>query len=175
MGLFSYPVLMAADILLFSANKVPVGGDQIQHLEIVRDIAQKFNHVYKRDVLAIPEPVVQRGGAVPGLDGRKMSKSYQNYIPLFAGEKRLRKLVMKIKTDSSRPEEPKDPDKCLIFGIYRHFASEEELSAMRKRYAGGISWGEAKGILFERLRDFFRDKKKLTTIIWKAPPSCMRF
>lgn len=169
MGLYSYPVLMAADILLFSANKVPVGEDQVQHLEIARDIAQKFNHAYKRGVFSIPEPVVQRGRAVPGLDGRKMSKSYQNYIPLFADEKRLRKLVMKIKTDSSRPEEPKDPDKCLIFGIYRHFASEEGLSALKKRYAEGIGWGEAKGILFERLRDFFKDKKKVYDYYMESP------
>ena len=161
MGLYSYPALMAADILLFSANKVPVGEDQVQHLEMARDIAQKFNHVYKESPLTVPEAAVQKGRTVLGLDGRKMSKSYQNHIPLFSEEKRLRKLVMRIKTDSSDPAEPKDPKSCLIFGLYRHFASEKELAAMERRYAEGIGWGGAKEILFEKLRDFFKERKKI--------------
>ena len=122
MALFSYPVLMAADILMFSAHKVPVGRDQIQHVEMARDIAQRFNHIYG-DTFVIPEAVVDDDTAVlTGLDGRKMSKSYDNTIPLFVPAKRLRKLVMKIKTNSLEPGEPKDPDDCTLFDIYKAFA-----------------------------------------------------
>ena len=161
MGLYGYPVLMAADILLFSADEVPVGGDQIQHLEMTRDIAQKFNRIYKTDLLCLPKTPDRKEIIIPGLDGRKMSKSYSNTIPLFCDPKILRKLVMKIKTDSRPPEEPKDPDDSLIFEIYKHFSEKEEISSFRKRYLAGIGWGEAKEILFETLNDFLKDKREV--------------
>lgn len=161
MGLYGYPVLMAADILLFSANEVPVGGDQIQHLEMTRDIAQKFNRIYKTDLFCLPKTLGRKEIIIPGLDGRKMSKSYDNTIPLFSDPKTLRKLVMKIKTDSSPPEEPKDPKDSLIFEIYAHFAGQEEIDSFRKRYLEGIGWGEAKEILFEKLNDFLKDKRDI--------------
>lgn len=153
MGLFCYPVLMAADILMFKANKVPVGKDQIQHLEMTRDIAARFNHTYK-PLFVLPEAVVDEKTAVlSGLDGRKMSKSYNNTIPLFEPEKKLRKLIMKIKTNSLEPGEPKDPEGCTLFEIYRAFASEREAQALRARYAEGIAWGAMKQFLFEYLND----------------------
>ena len=155
MGLYSYPVLMAADILLFSANKVPVGEDQMQHIEMTRDIAQKFNRIYKKELLTIPESLLQKEKIILGLDGRKMSKSYQNYIPLFCDSKRLRKLVMKIKTDSSPPGEPKLAKDCLVFGMYKNFATAEEASELEKKYQKGISWGESKECLFQKLDTFF--------------------
>lgn len=161
MGLYSYPVLMAADILLFSADEVPVGGDQIQHLEMTRDIAQKFNRIYKTDLLRLPKTLGRKEIIIPGLDGRKMSKSYNNTIPLFCDPKTLRKLVMKIKTDSRPPEEPKNPEDSLIFEIYEHFAEKEEINSFRKRYLEGIGWGEAKEILFEKLNDFLKDKREV--------------
>ncbi len=149
MGLFTYPLLMAADILLFSADQVPVGEDQVQHLEIARDIAQKFNNNYG-PLLKVPEFLVQKESKlVPGLDGRKMSKSYGNTIPLFVPSNRLRKLVMKIKTDSSPPEAPKDPNDSLIFTLYREFASAEEVDSFADHYRRGISWGEAKEALYQ--------------------------
>ena len=153
MGLFSYPVLMAADILMFKANKVPVGKDQVQHLEITRDIAARFNHTYK-PLFVLPEAVVDEKTAVlSGLDGRKMSKSYNNTIPLFEPEKKLRKLIMKIKTNSLEPGEPKDPAGCTLFEIYQAFATEAETETLRTRYANGIAWGEMKQFLFEYLND----------------------
>ena len=151
MGLFSYPVLMAADILMFKANKVPVGKDQIQHLEMTRDIAARFNHTYS-PLFVLPEAVVDEKTAVlSGLDGRKMSKSYNNTIPLFEPQKKLRKLIMKIKTNSLEPGEPKDPEGCTLFEIYRAFATEDETEKLRVRYADGIAWGEMKQFLFEYL------------------------
>jgi tryptophanyl-tRNA synthetase len=141
MGLFSYPVLMAADILMFSANKVPVGKDQIQHVEMARDIAQRFNHVYGEDAAILL-----------GLDGRKMSKSYNNTIPLFLPAKQLRKQVMKIKTNSLEPGEPKDPDDaCTVFDIYKAFANEADTAVFRQKLESGASWGDAKQELFEYL------------------------
>lgn len=151
MGLFNYPVLMAADILAFNANLVPVGKDQIQHLEIARDIALRFNHLYG-EVFAIPAPLVdEKTQTLPGLDGRKMSKSYQNTIPLFVPSNVLRKLVMKIKTNSQLPDEPKQTEGCSVFQIYRAFATPEQADALAKRYVSGIGWGEAKQQLFELL------------------------
>jgi tryptophanyl-tRNA synthetase len=148
-GLYSYPVLMSADIVVHDAHKVPVGADQVQHLEIARDIVQKLNHHAGKEVLRAPEALVQETVAVvPGLDGRKMSKSYQNTIPIFLESKKLRKLVMKIKTDSSAPEDPKDPAKSDIFAMYKHFATKEEVAALAKRYQTGIGWGEAKEALY---------------------------
>jgi tryptophanyl-tRNA synthetase len=149
MGLFCYPILMAADILMFKTHKVPVGSDQIQHVEMARDIAGRFNHHYG-ETFVLPEAVVETHTAIlPGLDGRKMSKSYDNTIPLFAPAKQLRKLIMKIKTNSQEPGEAKNPDDSALFAIYRAFATSAETSAMRARYAEGIGWGEMKQCLFE--------------------------
>ncbi len=150
MGLFTYPVLMAADILLFDTDLVPVGNDQFQHVEMAVDIAQSFNHIYATDALRLPEPLAQPDSkTVVGLDGRKMSKSYGNIIPLFAPEKKLRKTVMKIVTNSQEIEEPKDPDNCSVFSLYKSFATKDEIAALRARYlAGGMGWGEAKQELF---------------------------
>ena len=148
MGLFSYPILMAADILMFDSTHVPVGSDQIQHLEMTRDIATRFNHLYK-PILTIPEPIIEnKNKVVPGLDGRKMSKSYENVIPLLSNEKQLRKSIMKIVTNSLEPGEPKDTDGCTVFDLYKNFASEGQIMDFQKAYNEGISWGEAKEILF---------------------------
>ena len=152
MGLFNYPVLMAADILMFNTELVPVGKDQIQHVEIARDIAARFNHVYKTDLLTLPKALVDdKTQTIPGLDGRKMSKSYGNTIPIFAPEKKLRKLIMKIKTNSLLPEEPKETEDCTLFALYQCFANESELNEMKTRYQAGIGWGEVKQILFEKI------------------------
>jgi tryptophanyl-tRNA synthetase len=148
MGLFSYPVLMAADILMFNAEKIPVGRDQIQHVEMARDIAQRFNHRY-RDVFTLPEAVVDDSVAVlQGLDGRKMSKSYGNTIPLFDTPKRLQKSINRIKTNLLEPGEPKDPDSSTVFQVWEAFAGESEVAEMRQAFADGIAWGEAKKQLF---------------------------
>lgn len=147
MGLFNYPILMSADILMFNADEVPVGEDQIQHLEIARDIAQKFNREYG-EILRLPKFVVQDMKLVPGLDGRKMSKSYDNHIPLFMEQAKMRKLIMKIKTDSLPPEAPKDPSASIIFDIYKEFATAAETADLKARYEKGIGWGEAKEALF---------------------------
>jgi len=149
MGLFSYPVLMAADILMFRASKIPVGRDQIQHVEMARDIAQRFNHNFA-DVFTLPEAVVDDNVAVlQGLDGRKMSKSYNNTIPLFQTEKQLRKSINKIKTNLLEPGEPKDADDSTVFQVWAAFASQQETERMRSDFAQGIAWGEAKKQLFE--------------------------
>lgn len=149
MGLYSYPVLMAADILMFSANKVPVGEDQNQHLEIARDIAQKFNRQYG-ELLKVPQAVIQKAGNnVPGLDGRKMSKSYDNTIALFEEPARLKKLVGRIKTDSLPPEAPKSTEGSLIFELYQSFGTSAQIEELRAKYAAGISWGAAKEELFK--------------------------
>jgi tryptophanyl-tRNA synthetase len=156
MALYSYPILMAADILMFKATKVPVGRDQKQHVEMARDIAQRFNHHYG-DVLVLPEAVIGDDTAVlAGLDGRKMSKSYNNTIPLFADEKRLRKLIMKIKTNSLEPGEPKDIEGSTLFDMYKAFATADETSDIEKRYADGIGWGEMKQMLFEYINDHIK-------------------
>ena len=161
MGLFCYPILMAADILMFKANKVPVGKDQVQHLEMARDIAARFNYFYG-DHFVLPEAVVDEKAAVlVGLDGRKMSKSYGNTIPLFEPEKALRKLIMRIKTNSLPPEAPKDPETCTLFQIYQAFATVTEAVAMRERYAQGIGWGEMKQILFEYLNARLSEPRQL--------------
>ena len=149
MGLFSYPVLMAADILMFNAGKIPVGRDQVQHVEMARDIAQRFNHNFA-EVFTLPEAVVDDNVAVlQGLDGRKMSKSYNNTIPLFQSEKQLRKSINKIKTNLLEPGEPKNPDDSTVFQVWSAFASEQETARMRREFDNGIAWGEAKKQLFE--------------------------
>ena len=151
-GLYMYPVLMAADILLFNAHKVPVGRDQVQHIEMARDIGQRFNHLYGRDYFTLPEAAIEEQVAtLPGLDGRKMSKSYDNTIPLFAPRAELRKLVFSIVTDSRAPGDPKDPAGSALFELYQAFATAGETAAMRKAYADGIAWGDAKQALFERI------------------------
>jgi tryptophanyl-tRNA synthetase len=151
MNLYSYPILMAADILMFKAAKVPVGRDQKQHVEMARDIAQRFNHHYG-ETFVLPDAVIRDEVAtLPGLDGRKMSKSYGNVIPLFSDAKALRKLVMKIKTNSLEPGQPKDPEDSTLYAIYRAFATPEETAAISERYAAGIGWGEMKQVLFERI------------------------
>jgi tryptophanyl-tRNA synthetase len=153
MGLYSYPILMAADILMFNADTVPVGRDQKQHVEMARDIAARFNHHYG-ETFVLPEAQIDENTAVlPGLDGRKMSKSYNNTIPLFLPEKQLRKAIMKIKTNSLEPGEPKDPDTCSVFSIFRAFAKPQETADMRQRYEQGIAWGEAKQLVFEYLNE----------------------
>ena len=153
-GLFMYPVLMGADILMFKAHKVPVGRDQIQHIEMARDMASSFNHLYGngKDLLVLPEAAVDDNVALlPGLDGRKMSKSYNNTIPLFSSQAQLQKLIGSILTDSRAPGEPKDTEGSALFQIYQAFASEQETAALRKAYAEGIAWGDAKQVLFERI------------------------
>ena len=152
-GLYMYPVLMAADILAFDAKQVPVGRDQIQHIEMARDIGQRFNHIYGREFFVLPEAVIEEQVAtLPGLDGRKMSKSYDNTIPLFAGgAKHLRETVMRIVTDSRTPGEPKDPDSSSLFTIFHAFASDAESAAFRRALEEGIGWGEAKQVLYERI------------------------
>ncbi len=155
-GLFTYPVLMAADILLFGTHVVPVGFDQQQHLEITRDVALTFNRNYG-DILTIPEAVIRKEVmTIPGIDGRKMSKSYNNVIPIFASPNQVRKPVMRIVTDSRRPEDPKDPDECNIFAIYRHFANAAAIAAKRQLYLdGGLAYGEMKKELFALLEATF--------------------
>ena len=153
MGLFSYPILMAADILIFNAHKVPVGRDQIQHVEMARDIAQRFNHHYGT-IFTLPEAVTDENVAVlQGLDGRKMSKSYGNTIPLFGTPKQLQKSINKIKTNLLEPGDPKDTDDSTVFQIWCAFAEEAERERMRAAFAEGIAWGEAKKQLFERVND----------------------
>jgi tryptophanyl-tRNA synthetase len=149
MGLFSYPVLMAADILLFNADRVPVGKDQIQHLEMARDIAQRFNHRYGEHFVLPEAETDEHVATLPGTDGRKMSKSYDNTIPLWLPEKKLRKAIMKIKTNSQEPGEPKDPDDAAVYSVYAAFASPKQRAEMRSAFADGIAWGEVKQALFE--------------------------
>lgn len=160
MGLFGYPVLMAADILMFNATHVPVGRDQVQHIEMARDIAGTFNHKYK-SLFTLPSAVVDdEMPLLTGLDGRKMSKSYGNTIPLFgelnpqvSPEKQMHKAIMKIVTNSQLPAEPKDPDDSALFEIYKAFATTEEIADMRAQFAAGIGWGDAKQLLFDKIND----------------------
>ena len=160
-GLFSYPVLMAADILLYSANLVPVGKDQKQHLEITRDIAIKFNNEYG-DILTIPEGYIpDQVAIVPGIDGQKMSKSYNNTIPIFGKAKEIKKQVMSIVTDCKGLEEPKDPSNCNVVAIYKLFATPEEVAEMEANYrAGNYGYGHAKKALFDKMWSFFEPMRK---------------
>lgn len=153
-GLYMYPVLMAADILMFNSKYIPVGRDQIQHVEMARDIAERFNYYYGngKDLLVLPEAQIDENVAtLPGLDGRKMSKSYNNTIPLFAEPEEMRRLINSIVTDIKEPGEPKNTQGSALFEIYQAVASKEETQAMRQAYAQGIAWGDAKSILFERV------------------------
>lgn len=152
MGLYTYPILMAADILLYASDQVPVGADQKQHVEFARDIAGYFNNTYG-ETFKMPEPVIgAETGIIPGLDGRKMSKSYDNIIPLFAPRDEMKKKIMRIITDSKLPEEPKDPDSSTIFQLYKHFAAGSEIAELRAKFInGGMGYGTAKTILFEKI------------------------
>jgi tryptophanyl-tRNA synthetase len=162
MGLYTYPILMAADILLYGSHVVPVGKDQVQHVEIAADIAGAFNHTYG-ETFVIPEALVRPEVAlVPGLDGRKMSKSYNNVVPVFAPSKEIRKRVMSMTTDSRPPAEPKDPETDNLFQLYKLFAAENETEVMRETYLrGGFGYGEVKQALFDILERTFGEKRKL--------------
>ena len=169
-GLFSYPVLMAADILLYKSNAVPVGKDQKQHLEITRDIAIKFNQMY-REVFVIPEPIISESVAViPGTDGQKVSKSYNNTIELFGNEKAIRKKIMSIPTDSTPMEDPKDPDKCNIFALFKLFSNEQQVADLAAKYrAGNFGYGHAKQALFEAYMDYFAPMRRRREELEKEP------
>ena len=160
-GLFYYPVLMAADILLYNSDVVPVGLDQKQHIEITRDIAENFNRTYGK-TLKVPDGVISEDvQSIPGIDGRKMSKSYGNTIPIFAPEKELRKQIMRIVTDSRTPEEPKDPDTCNLYQIYRHFAAPERLAEVHLEYLdGGLAYGALKQELAETILAYFAEARR---------------
>ena len=150
-GLFMYPVLMGADILMFKAHKVPVGRDQIQHIEMARDMAASFNHLYGEHFVLPEAAIDEHVATLPGLDGRKMSKSYDNTIPLFSSREQLKKLIGGILTDSRAPGEPKEVEGSALFQIYQAFATEAETAALRQQYADGIAWGDAKQLLMERV------------------------
>ena len=152
MGLYTYPILMAADILMYNTDIVPVGADQKQHVEFARDIAGYFNNIYG-ETFKLPTPVIgEDSGIIPGLDGRKMSKSYGNTIPLFAPSSELKKKIMRIITDSKMPEDPKDPDTSTIFQLYKNFATADEIESLREKFlAGGMGYGDAKKILFDKI------------------------
>ncbi len=169
-GLFSYPVLMASDILIYKADSVPVGKDQKQHLEITRDLAIRFNQMYG-DIFVIPEPIIPETVAVvPGIDGQKMSKSYNNTIELFGNEKQIRKKIMSIPTDSTPMEDPKDPDKCNIYKLYCLFADEVQKEELAAKYRGGnFGYGHAKQALFEAYMDFFAPMRKRREELEKDP------
>jgi tryptophanyl-tRNA synthetase len=160
-GLYNYPVLMAADILLYGSHFVPVGQDQRQHVEIARDIAIALNNTCG-DLLTVPEPLIQElVMTIPGIDGRKMSKNYNNTIPIFADPEDLRKQVMRIVTDSKRPEDPKIPDECNVFNIFKYFASPEAIESRRTAYLnGGLAYSEIKQELFELLNEFFGSRRE---------------
>jgi len=159
-GLFTYPVLMASDILIYDSDVVPVGVDQVQHIEVTRDIAERFNSIYG-EVFVLPEArVLDSSAKVPGTDGEKMSKSYGNVIELFETPKRARKKVMSIKTDSTPVEDPKDPEACSVFDLFKLFANEQEVEELSGRYrAGGLGYGDAKQALFELSQEHFADAR----------------
>lgn len=162
-GLFIYPVLMACDILLYSADIVPVGKDQLQHLEMARDIATSFNHKMEAEILTIPEPRISESVmTIPGTDGQKMSKSYNNYIDIFLPEKELKKNINSIITDSTPLEEPKDPDSCNVFKLYSLVANENQTSILRKKYlAGNFGYGHAKKEFMDLILSKYSEERKL--------------
>lgn len=165
-GLFTYPVLMAADILIYDSDVVPVGVDQVQHIEVTRDIAERFNSIYG-EVFVLPEArVLDSSAKVPGTDGEKMSKSYGNVIELFEPAKRVRKKVMSIKTDSTPVEDPKDPENCSVFDLYRLFATPSEVTELADRYrAGGLGYGDAKQALFELSQAHFEEARERRRVL----------
>ncbi|NQX49199.1 tryptophan--tRNA ligase [Paenibacillus tritici] len=169
MGLYTYPILMAADILLFQSDKVPVGKDQIQHVEIARDIAEGFNRIYG-DTFKLPDYIVdEKTAVIPGLDGRKMSKSYNNTIPLFEPAEHLKKLINKIKTDSTPPQAPKNPDTSNIYLLYKEFATPAQVQDFRNKYLNGISWGDAKQELFQVVNAYLEEPRKKYNKLMVAP------
>ncbi|MCO5114397.1 MAG: tryptophan--tRNA ligase [Bdellovibrionaceae bacterium] len=169
MGLYTYPILMTADILALNAHRIPVGPDQVQHLEIARDIAQKFNHIYGKQkqgdfLFNLPEFHLNtrtQKNLLPGLDGRKMSASYNNHIPVFLPEKQLRKMIMKIVSDSTPPEAPKSIENNVLFDFYKFFATDEQIKEMTQRYAQGIAWGTVKQEIFEILNARLQEPRKV--------------
>jgi len=170
-GLFTYPVLMAADILLYDSDVVPVGADQIQHIEVTRDIAGRFNQTYNVEALKLPNAhVVESTAKVVGLDGEKMSKSYGNTIEMFEPDKKLRKRIMSIKTDSTPVEEPKNPETCSVFTLFKLFANEEQQAALAAKYrAGGMGYGEAKQALFDAAMEYFAAARTRREELEKSP------
>ncbi|MET0377449.1 MAG: tryptophan--tRNA ligase [Spongiibacteraceae bacterium] len=169
MGLFSYPILMAADILMFNAHKIPVGRDQIQHIEMARDIAGRFNHIYG-ETFVLPEAVIEADVALlGGLDGRKMSKSYGNTIPLFTPEKDLQKLINKIKTNLLEPGQPKDTADSTLFQIWQAFATPEQTAYMREQFAAGVGWGQAKKELWALINDHIGATRERYQALIAAP------
>ncbi len=169
-GLFAYPALMAADILIYDSQVVPVGSDQKQHVEITRDMAQRF-HSYYGEVFTLPEAyILDESAKVPGIDGEKMSKSYNNTIEIFEPPKKLRKKVMSIKTDSTPLEAPKNPDTCAVFALYRLFATPEQQAELAERYrAGGMGYGEAKKLLYEAAMDYFAEARERRAQLEQQP------
>ncbi len=170
-GIYTYPVLMAADILAFGTNVVPVGKDQKQHVEICRDIAIRFNHTYGEDLLVIPEPLIREEvQTIPGLDGRKMSKSYNNTIPLFLDSKALRKKIFQIQTDSTPVEAPKDPESSSLFQLFRYFGSSDEIASLEQRLrAGGTGWGQVKDELYQALERLLAEPRQRYNELMKHP------
>jgi tryptophanyl-tRNA synthetase len=169
MGLFSYPTLMAADILMFNASDIPVGRDQIQHVEMARDIAQRFNHHYGEHFVLPIAKVDDNVAVLQGLDGRKMSKSYNNTIPLFLTEKKLKKHINKIKTNLLEPGEPKDPNDSAVFQLWRAFATEQQTADMRQQFVEGIAWGEAKKQLFELINGQLAEPRERYNQLIESP------
>ena len=160
-GLFTYPVLMASDILLYDAEIVPVGKDQMQHLEITRDIASRFNHIYPNSFVLPETKVDERVMIIPGTDGQKMSKSYDNFIDIFLPDKKLRKQIMGIQTDSTPLEDPKDTENCNVFNLFKLLASEDQISSLKQKYeAGNFGYGHAKQELFELICEKFKDERE---------------
>ena len=160
-GLFTYPVLMASDILLYDADIVPVGKDQVQHLEITRDLASRFNHIYPKTFILPEHMIDEKVMIIPGTDGQKMSKSYNNVIDIFLSDKKLKKQIMSIKTDSLSIDEPKDPNSCTVFKLYKLLASKEETKILKDQYlAGGIGYGSAKNLLFELICYKYKDQRE---------------
>lgn len=168
-GLFTYPVLMAADILLYGSDTVPVGLDQVQHIEVTRDIAARFNNIYGVEALKLPNAhLVTSASKVPGTDGEKMSKSYNNTIELFDTPKRIRKKINSVKTDSSGVEDSKDPENCAVFDLYRLFATEAQQAALADRYrAGGMGYGDAKKLVFEAATEHFAEARERREVLAK--------
>ncbi|HJN15217.1 MAG TPA: tryptophan--tRNA ligase [Armatimonadota bacterium] len=173
-GLFAYPVLMAADILIYNSDVVPVGQDQKQHVEVTRDIAEKLNATYG-EILTLPRPIVlDQAAVVPGLDGRKMSKSYDNTILIFDEPSELKRKLMRIKTDSTPVEDPKDPEKCAVFALYRLFASDAEREAMAERYRkGGLGYGDAKKALLALVVEHFAEAREKRAELANSPDTVM--
>ena len=168
MGLYNYPLLMSADILLFSAQEVPVSEDQKQHLEISKDIALKFNHIFKKNLLTPPEPLI-KARLLLGLNGEKMSKSKNNHIPLFISPEELRKKIMKIKTDSSHPSAPKDTKNSILFSLYQAFATKQQAQELAEKYRQGVSWGEVKQLLYLLLEGILSEKRQKYQILMENP------